>query len=65
LYDDLIKSGSTSLEEVFQVGVDIEEMDIEDLNEYLSTTVTPNLVQVYEKLLAASETHLGAFQARL
>ena len=65
LYDGLITRGSTSLEEAFQVGVDIEEMDIADLNEYLLTTVTPNLVQVYTKLLSASEKHLSAFQSKL
>ena len=29
LYDSLIARGITSLEEAFQVGVDIEEMDID------------------------------------
>jgi hypothetical protein len=64
VYDNFIAMGE-SIVEALEVGVAIEEMDIADLNEYLLTTFTPNLVQVYEKLLAASETHLNAFQTRL
>jgi hypothetical protein len=65
LYDGLITRGSTSLEEAFQVGVDIEEMDIVDLNEFLLSAEVTKLLEVYTKLLSASENHLSAFQAQL
>ena len=38
LYDKLVKTGNTSLEEAFRVGAKIEELDIRDLNEAMAVT---------------------------
>jgi hypothetical protein len=64
VYDNYIATG-TNLVEAFEVGVSIEEIDIADLEKYLSITEVLNLVQTYSKLLAASEKHLSAFNTRL
>ena len=64
LYDALIAEG-TSLTKALEVGVKIEEMDIDDLTEYLSETETANIIQVYSNLLAASQNHLQAFTSKL
>jgi hypothetical protein len=64
LYDALIAEG-TSLTKALEVGVKIEEMDIDDLTEYLSETETANIIQVYSNLLAASQNHLKAFTSKL
>ena len=64
LYDALIAEG-TSLTKALEVGVKIEEMDIDDLTECLSETETANIIQVYSNLLAASQNHLKAFTSKL
>ncbi len=64
IYNSLIARGTT-LEEAFKVGVDIEVQDIEDLTLYLTLTEVTNLIQVYDKLLSASEKHLETFTSRL
>ena len=64
IYNSLIARGTT-LEEAFKVGVDIEIQDIEDLTLYLTLTEVTNLIQVYDKLLSASEKHLETFTSRL
>ncbi len=64
LYDALIAEG-TSLTKALEVGVKIEEMDIEDLTKCLSETETANIIQVYSNLQAASQNHLIAFKSKL
>jgi hypothetical protein len=64
LYNNLIAKG-TDLVEAYKVGVEIEEMDIADIEIYLSETEVPNIVQVYTFLLSGSENHLKAFESRL
>lgn len=65
IYDELYSMGSLDLEGAFEVGVIIEEQDIEDLKEYLSETAVTNIVKVYTNLLNASENHLNVFKKRL
>jgi hypothetical protein len=61
LYRTLVKRGSRSLKDAFQVGVTIEEMDIKDLEELLANTDKPDIQRVYTNLLQASKNHLSAF----
>ncbi len=61
LYDDLIAQGSQSLEDALYVGCAIEEIDIIDLEEYISFTSYKDLLLVYEPLLAGSGNHLRAY----
>jgi hypothetical protein len=61
LYNDLVSMGQTSLIEALQVGVLIEEMDIESLLDAIGTTQKPPLDKSYGNLLAGSYNHLAAF----
>lgn len=65
LYDDLVEMGSRSAADAFQVGVLIEEKDIADITTQLATASDPVVVDVLEKLRAASENHLRAFNRQL
>jgi len=62
LYDDYIAQGSISLLEALQVGVNIEELDIADLQYQINEVVdNPDILRVYSNLLTGSENHLEAF----
>ena len=61
LYEQLTSLGSRSLLDALQVGAAIEEIDILDLEEFLSQTENENIALVYQNLLDGSENHLRAF----
>ncbi|MCA9264990.1 MAG: DUF2202 domain-containing protein [Planctomycetales bacterium] len=65
LYDQLVARGEESLIEAYQVGVDIETLDIDDLNVAIAATDNPDIQQVYGSLLAGSQNHLTAFTAAM
>lgn len=65
IYDGLIAEGKKGLKEALQVAVKIEVMDIADLQTSVSETKVPNLVRVYNNLMAASKNHLKAFNFNL
>jgi hypothetical protein len=65
LYDDLVARGTRSLEEAFQVGVDIEELDIDDLEDLIGQTSHADITRVMQNLLRGSQNHLRAFTASL
>lgn len=65
LYDELIALGSQSLGDALKVGAAIEEIDILDLEEYLTEVETDAIRRVYENLLRGSENHLRAFTSSL
>jgi len=65
LYNDLVATGSVSLEEAFKTGVLIEEMDIKDLTEALKAVSNDNIILVFENLLKASRNHLRAFSREI
>jgi hypothetical protein len=61
LYDQFILQGQVSLHEALLVGKAIEELDITDLSYQLSFVDNPDIINVYNNLLAASQSHLFAF----
>lgn len=61
-YGDLMIRGSESLEAALQVGVDIEELDIADLEEALKEVSMRSIQRVFNNLLDGSENHFAAFQ---
>ena len=63
LYNDLIERGEVSLEAAYQVGVDIEVLDIEDLETLIATSERTDVRRVAGNLLRASEKHLDAFSS--
>lgn len=65
LYDDLTEQGKQSLVEALKVGVLIEETDIDDLNEAMTSTTRKAIKTVYGNLLEGSLNHLKAFVSRL
>jgi hypothetical protein len=61
LYNDLISKGKVGIIEAFQVGVAIETLDINDLEEMLDETMPADIKYALERLLAGSKNHLAAF----
>ena len=65
LYDQLIADGAVSLVDALEVGVLIEETDIEDLRMALQTTRERRIKNVFGNLLNGSFNHLAAFRSWL
>ncbi|MBP1713018.1 MAG: hypothetical protein H6Q42_1221 [Deltaproteobacteria bacterium] len=65
LYNELVARGSVSLNEAFQVGVDIENTDIIDLQNALAGTTRRDLRTANINLLEGSYNHLQAFEKAL
>jgi hypothetical protein len=65
LYADLVATGSQSLIDALRVGAAIEEIDILDLEKYVSQTNARDIQQVYENLTRGSRNHLRSFVATL
>jgi len=65
LYNDLIQQGSISRVEALNVGILIEETDIDDLNEGITSTRQNDIKTVYSNLLQGSLNHLDAFESGL
>ncbi|HEX5641226.1 MAG TPA: DUF2202 domain-containing protein, partial [Thermoleophilia bacterium] len=61
LYDDLVAQGRLSLHDALEVGVAIEELDIEDLGACLQRTNHADIQNVYGNLIDGSYNHLAAF----
>ncbi len=61
LYNDLIKTGSVSRVEALKVGATIEDLDLNDLDEWLSVATRPDIRRVYENLARGSRNHLRSF----
>ena len=64
LYDTLIAQGQESLEQAIAVGLAVETDDLEELEAALAALdheAAPDVYQMYEHLMAATERHFGAF----
>lgn len=61
LYNQLIAMGNVSVNEALKVGVLIEQTDITDLQNELSSVENASVKTVYTNLLAGSNAHLKAF----
>jgi hypothetical protein len=62
LYEQLITRGLSSLKDAYQVGLDIETLDIKDLKIAIIDTTHSDIDNVYSHLLHGSYSHLNAFQ---
>jgi len=65
LYDVLFAKGDDSLLYGLQVGVTVEETDIEDLKAAIAVTDNRNVLMVYGNLLNGSLNHLSAFKSHI
>ena len=61
LYKNLVEQGNQSEVEALKVGATIEDLDIADLDEYLSQVDNQDITQVYTYLKNGSKNHLRAF----
>lgn len=66
LHDQLMEQGKRSLIDALKVGALIEEVDIKDLQDLLSTTVDNSDIEyVFQNLIKGSENHLRAYVKNL
>ncbi len=63
LYEELVAKGSTSLVDAFTVGAMIEDLDIADLQERMSSKA--DIALVFDNLEMGSRNHLRAFNRQL
>ncbi len=61
LYTTLIAQGSAGVAEAFNVGVQIEQIDIADLEKDLKNKYPADIALMMNNLLKASQNHLAAF----
>lgn len=64
-YEAFLAAGAGSLLGALNVGVQIEELDIDDLTLALENTDKSDIEWVYENLMAASNNHLAAFNRNI
>ena len=62
LYQRWLTKGKVSQKNAAQVGVDLEEMDIENVEHFLSPEPEPELATILENLKQDSKKHLSAFR---
>jgi hypothetical protein len=65
LYYDLLAKGGLSVVDALEVGVIIEETDIDDLKAAIAVTKNKDVLTVYGNLLNGSLNHLSAFNSHL
>jgi hypothetical protein len=65
IYEELISKGKTSLKDALDVGAEIEEIDILDLQKCVAQTDKADIKLVYENLMRGSGNHLRAFVSNL
>ena len=61
LYDEWLTEGSESLDAAYQVGIELEQRDIADLEALIEETDQTDVRMVLERLLAGSQHHLSAY----
>ena len=65
LYNDLTSEGSKSLIDALKIGATIEDLDIKDLEEFISKTDNDDIKIVFQNLNKGSRNHLRAFYSQL
>lgn len=65
LYDQLTAQGEISIGDALKVGLAIEEIDILDLELYMTDLDNTNILTVYENLMKGSRNHLRSFVSTL
>jgi hypothetical protein len=61
-YDRLLAQGRADLAAALQAGRTVEQTGIDDLRDALPELTAPDVTQVYQNLLRASQHHLAAFE---
>ncbi|HCL82892.1 MAG TPA: ferritin [Chitinophagaceae bacterium] len=61
LYNQLVAQGNTSIPEAYITGATIEDLDIYDLNNAVTTIDNKDIILVYDNLTKGSRNHLRSF----
>lgn len=61
LYNSLTKQANISSVEALKAGATIEDLDINDIDDFTANTTKPDLLNVYENLNCGSKNHIRAF----
>jgi len=61
LYNQFLIDGAVSIDNAFQIGATIEDLDIVDLQSNLDATTNSAIISVFEKLQCGSRNHLRSF----
>ncbi len=62
LYDGWLAKGKTSVEAAYQVGVEVEQRDISDLDKSIAADLPADVDAVLGQLRQGSQRHLAAYQ---
>jgi len=65
LYDTLVLQGSSSLLDALIVGATIEDLDIADLQDFLTRTDNEDIKMLYQNLIKGSRNHMRSFYQRI
>ncbi|UBM63090.1 DUF2202 domain-containing protein [Candidatus Sulfidibacterium hydrothermale] len=65
LYTSLVAKGDSSLTNSLLVGATIEDLDIYDLEEYMSKTTNQDILNTFQFLTCGSRNHMRSFVSQL
>ena len=65
LYDDLTALAEGSLVEALTVGATIEDLDINDIDDFEASATQDDILSTYEKLSCGSRNHMRAYYSKL
>jgi hypothetical protein len=65
LYNNLISKSNISLIEALKVGATIEDLDINDIDDFVINTSKSDLLTVYNNLTCGSKNHIRSFTTEL
>jgi hypothetical protein len=65
LYNELIAKGRKSPKDALEVGIMVEVTDVEDLDKYLNTATSPDVIALFKFLRAGSYNHYNGFNRTL
>lgn len=65
LYNSLTTQSDISLIEALKVGATIEDLDINDIDDFIGNTTKSDLLNVYDNLTCGSKNHIRSFSSQL
>ncbi|MCL9770529.1 DUF2202 domain-containing protein [Flavobacterium sp. HXWNR69] len=65
LYNSLTAQSNISLVEALKVGATIEDLDINDIDEFIGNTTKSDLLNVYDNLTCGSKNHIRSYTSQL
>lgn len=65
LYNELTSISNISLTKALEVGANIEDLDIRDIDTFKSHTTKSDLISIYDRLACGSRNHMRSFVSQL